>query len=176
MALGQRIAIAREKRGLNQVELAALVYGNDDPNPQAKLSALETRDSVKSEKLFKFADVLKVRARWLQDGVRPSGLEENIPASGGPDRLLEQLINLWGQLDADRRDAVLSFANKMHAEQYPLASPSNPFGASKRKRQKAKQTTHLRPTLAHTRADVHKTIANDVRKSPTTTVRKRSKA
>ena len=151
MALGKRIALAREKRGLKQAELAERVYGHDDPKGQAAVSALETRDSLTSTHLFKFANVLNVRPQWLLDGERPSGLEENVPVGSGPDRLLEQLINIWGQLDADRRDDVLSFANKKHAEQHPLASTSNPFGKSKRKPVKAKQKTPAGKAMAHHR-------------------------
>lgn len=130
MALGKRILKAREERKLTQAQLAEKVYGSDDPKGQAAISALESRDSLTSVHLFKFADVLNVRARWLQDGELPSGLED--PRSEAENRLIEQLIGLWAQLDHNGRDKVLSYTNTLHAKQHPLASPSNPFGKKRR--------------------------------------------
>lgn len=70
MALGKRLKIARKRRGLTQEKLVELIPGLS----QAAISALESRDSIKSEFLFAFARTLRVNAEWLQDGVEPSGL------------------------------------------------------------------------------------------------------
>lgn len=130
MALGKRIQKAREERGLTQAQLALRVFGTDDPKGQAAISALETRDSLTSVFLFKFADALRVRPRWLQDGELPSGLED--PTGEAENRLLEQLIGLWAQLGHNNRDKVLSLVNTLHAKEHPDASTSNPFGRKRK--------------------------------------------
>lgn len=138
MALGKRLQEARDKRGLTQEQLAKKVFGNDDSKHQARISALETRDSLTSVDLYRFADALNVRARWLQTGENPSGLEEHtaVPAA---DPLLMQLIDLWGQLNPDNRDKLLSQANKLHAQEHPHPSTSNPFGKKKQRLLPAKR-------------------------------------
>lgn len=149
MALGKRVQTAREKRKLKQAELAVLVFGSDDAKGQANISALETRDSLTSTHLFKFAHALQVRAEWLLDGSLPSGLEEDVPPRPARDKLLEQLIDLYGQLDRDRQDEVVGLANSLHAEQYPNASTSNPFGKSARL--KGKRPARTKKAVAHHR-------------------------
>lgn len=71
MNLGGRLKLAREKRDLTQQQLA-----ESSGVPQQNISALENRDSKTSEDLFRLADALGINPRWLQDGEKPSGLED----------------------------------------------------------------------------------------------------
>lgn len=138
MNLGRRVKYARERRGLTQDELAYKVTGSHDPRGQAAISALETRDSVRSKFAPKIAQVLSVDLHWLTSGEGVSGLDHP-PKAQPEDKMLEQLINLWGQLSPDGRHTVLNHANYVHAQEHPNASPSNPFGKS-RSRQDAPST------------------------------------
>jgi transcriptional regulator with XRE-family HTH domain len=72
MALGSRIACAREGHGITQAELCALVNadlsGGAKELTQQALSNLESRDSKSSEFAVRIADALGVSIRWLHDG------------------------------------------------------------------------------------------------------------
>lgn len=123
MNLGGRVRLARKRRKLTQEKLVELTNGAVS---QARLSALEKRDSKRSDALYQLAQALDVNPQWLQDGKEPSGLEK--PAAAQRDRILEQLIDLYGQLSEQHRHELVGYANALHAQEHPLASTSNPFG------------------------------------------------
>lgn len=134
MNLGGRVRLARKRRELTQEKLVELTGGVVS---QARLSALEKRDSKRSGALYALARALEVNPQWLQDGKEPSGLEK--PGASVRDRLLEQLIDLYGQLNEQRRHELVGYANALHAQEHPLASPSNPFGKKKETAQPKQQ-------------------------------------
>lgn len=72
MALGKRLKQARDRRGLNQSELAAAVnqlLGKDDKkSTQQNIAALEERDSNKTEHAYFIALALDVSLVWLLTG------------------------------------------------------------------------------------------------------------
>lgn len=123
MAMGKRLKLARQKRGRTQTQLAEAMVPKWT---QAGVSALEARDSDSSTKLFDLAKALRVSAEWLLTGRGESGLDAKLAET--PDKLLLQLIDLYGQLSPKGRDQLLNNANWLHAREHPAASASNPWG------------------------------------------------
>lgn len=113
MNLGGRLMQARERRGLTQSQLAALV-----DTDQANISALETRDSRTSELLFELADALKINPRWLQTGEGESGLDhdawEPIGALLDSER---ELIGMYRALSGDARRALMAVFSELSEQQ-----------------------------------------------------------
>lgn len=89
-----RLKLAREARGLTQVELAKVAGV-----PQQTISALETKQSsvTKADTLFLLSDALGVNARWLATG---DGEMDKPPSS--------ELIDLANSMPPDKLAAVLA--------------------------------------------------------------------
>jgi len=125
MNLGKRLKQARERRKLTQEQLSAAVTNAS----QAMISALEKRDSLTTTLLFQFADALKVNPRWLLNGgpLADSWLDKPPEKK---DELELQLIDIYGKLSQDGRDALLANANRIFSKENPGKSTANPFPAA----------------------------------------------
>ena len=99
MSLGKRLRQARIARGLDQPALATL-SGVD----QRIVSALELRDSKRTEFLFVLAEALSIDPRWLQTGEGDMEITEQ--RSLAPEAFLIGLA--WQHLNQELKDQYAS--------------------------------------------------------------------
>ena len=135
MALGQRLKIAMEKRGLTQEQLAARANDLGQRRvSQASISALIKLDSKSSEALFQLARALRVNPEWLQDGDPvESGLDREAWSPGNHSSPESKDIAIaWQKLPAERRQAFRDqiFLEAIIATQYPWLIRGRPAGES----------------------------------------------
>lgn len=114
MNLGKRLKRARTLRKKTQEQVAVASGAS-----QAEISALESRDSKTSERLFSLADALDVSPRWLLTGEEPSGLD-------GPavkrDKTLDEIAALLPGMKEKSREQLLQYARLMHNDDKEPAS------------------------------------------------------
>lgn len=75
-----------------------------------------------------------VSGEKLQQQMAKYSLAAAVGINAAEDKLLYQLIDLYGQLSQQCRDKLLSEANWLHAMEHPDSSPSNPFGKKRKHR------------------------------------------
>ena len=104
--LGERLAYARELRGLSQSDLAHLV-GMRDPTG---ISKLENGRQQGSRRIGRIAEVLKTTASWLEHGTGP-----------GPNNALLNRVDC-----ADRRERVNCVTEKTQEDDVTLYQYADP--------------------------------------------------
>lgn len=78
-------------------------------------------------------DIGDKTARKIEKALKlPVGWMDSKESTTATDALWTQLERLYGDLSADSRDELVRFANYLHAQEYPQASPANPYGKRKK--------------------------------------------
>lgn len=97
--LGSRLKFAREKRGLSQPALAKLVGITFQ-----SIQAIEAGGGTKH--INAIARALRVRARWLEDGVGPMELDEAVTADTQPASASDELEMIGPTKPRPEKDTI----------------------------------------------------------------------
>lgn len=118
---GKRIRSARKLRRMNQVELAKKA-GIRQPT----LSDIETGETKMLEggTLIALSGALEVRPEWIMSGQLPM---ESGNFAMQNDKLLRQLIDLYGLLCDSKKHELARYANFLVSDGITTPSVSNPF-------------------------------------------------